>query len=301
MTQSPPRDPHAPQPSVSMALRAGTQRLTQAGISGAPRDARVLMAHVLEIGIDRLTLVGSDPISPEQDQGFQACLDRRIAREPVSHIVGQRMFYGREFTVSGDVLDPRPETETLIVEALRRPFASVLDLGTGSGAILLTLLAENPLAKGLGTDLSNAALLVAEDNAARLNLAKSARFALSDWFDKIEGRFDLIVSNPPYIAHDEMAGLAPELSYEPRMALTDEADGLTAYRAIARGVLGHLAPRGRLLVEIGPTQGAAVADLFMSAGLKGVRVLQDLDGRDRVVYGQKPNAHPRNHQILEKS
>lgn len=280
--------------TVQSVLIAGTKRLSEAGIEGGARDARLLMAHVLGLEPSRLTLVMPDPIDAEQAAAFETAIDRRVNREPVSHILGYRAFYGRRFKVSSDVLDPRPETEILISEALARPFNSVLDLGTGSGAILLTLLAEQVLAKGLGTDLSEAALGVAKENAETLGLSSRARFQKANWWDGIEGEFELIVSNPPYIALDEMPSLAPELAHEPRMALTDEADGLSAYRAIAKGARAHLAPRGRLMVEIGPTQGAAVADLFLAEGLKGVRVIADLDGRDRVVRGQAPNAHPRN-------
>ncbi|MCA0043696.1 peptide chain release factor N(5)-glutamine methyltransferase [Celeribacter litoreus] len=280
--------------TVQAALIAGTKVLAEAGIDGAPRDARLLMAHVFGIEPGRLTLVMPDPISVENVGAFNDAIARRATREPVSHILGFREFYGRRFKVTGDVLDPRPETEILISEALERPFRSVLDLGTGSGAILVTLLAEQALAKGMGTDISEAALAVARENADALGVGPRARFVPSDWWNAIEGEFDLIVSNPPYIALSEMPDLTPELGYEPRMALTDEADGLTAYRAIAEKARHFLAPRGRLIVEIGPTQGAAVADLFLEQGLKGVRVISDLDGRDRVVRAQVPNAHPRN-------
>ncbi|NVK47676.1 MAG: peptide chain release factor N(5)-glutamine methyltransferase [Rhodobacteraceae bacterium] len=282
------------QGSVQASLIAGTQRLTEAGIDGAPRDARLLMAHVLGLEPGRLTLVMPDQISADHRAAFETAIERRLAREPVSHILGYREFYGRRFQVSSDVLDPRPETEILIGEALSKPFTSVLDLGTGSGAILLTLLAEQVLAKGLATDLSEAALTVAKRNAEALGLVTRARFQQADWWDGIAGQFDLIVSNPPYIAADEMAGLSPELAHEPRMALTDEADGLMCYRAIAAGARAHLAPRGRIMVEIGPSQGAAVSDLFLAQGLKAVRVIADLDGRDRVVTAQAPNSHPRN-------
>ena len=280
--------------TVQQALVFGTRTLATAEIDGAGRDARLLMAHVLEIASDRLTLVLPDAISPEAQAAFEAAIARRVAREPVSHILGRRAFYGRVFQVTRDVLDPRPETEILIQEALTRPFTSVLDLGTGSGAILLTLLAENPLSKGLGSDLSEAALAVAQANCVTLGLGKQARFQQANWWDGLNGDFDLIVSNPPYIAAAEMPDLSPELAYEPRMALTDEADGLTAYRAIVAEARAHLVPRGRILLEIGPTQGAAVSDLLLAQGFKAVRVVADLDGRDRVVRGQVPNPHPRN-------
>lgn len=196
---------------ASAALAEGAKRLSEAGIEGAAGDARRLMAHALDTSTDRLALVLPEPMDVAALRSFNAFIDRRMSREPVSHILGKRAFYGREFAVSRDVLDPRPETETLIVEALARPFNSVLDLGTGSGAILLTLLAEQPLSKGLGTDLSQAALDVARGNAEALGLGGRARFQLADWFDGVEGAFELIVSNPPYIAAGEMAGLAPRV------------------------------------------------------------------------------------------
>ncbi|MCD1620547.1 peptide chain release factor N(5)-glutamine methyltransferase [Salipiger manganoxidans] len=263
--------------------------LAHAGVPDAARDARRLLAHALDLSPARLTLALPDPLPPEVAERFHALVARRAAREPVSHLTGRRAFYGRDFHVTPDVLDPRPETETLIGAALGRRFARVLDLGTGSGCILLTLLAERRQAKGLGTDLSDPALAVAQRNAAALGLTPRARFAQGSWWDAVdpEARFDLIVSNPPYIAQDELPGLAPEvLDHEPRMALTDDADGLSAYRVLAAGAPRHLAAGGALMVEIGPLQGDAVAGLFAAAGLCDIAVLADLDGRSRVVSGR---------------
>ena len=210
---------------------------------------------------------------------------RRCRGEPMSHILGYRDFWHHRFEVSADVLDPRPETETLVAAALEGTFERVLDLGTGSGCILLSLLAARPATLGTGTDLSSAALAVAARNAAALGVANRVTLHPSDWWDRVTGRFDLIVSNPPYIAADDMAGLQRELGFEPRMALTDGGDGLSAYRAITAEVAGHLAPGGRLMLEIGPTQGTAVRAMVQAAGLRQVQVLPDLDGRDRVVTG----------------
>ena len=274
-------------PTGAEALRTAIPRLTAAGVEGAARDARLLLAHALQIAPDRLTLHLADRLSPEAEARFEAAVNDRVRRRPVSQITGQRLFWGRSFRVTSDTLDPRPETETLIAAALETPFARVLDLGTGTGAILLTLLAERPTATGLATDASEAALAVAARNARALGLADRASFSQSDWFAGVEGRFDLIVSNPPYISEDEMADLSPEVrDWEPRLALTPGGDGLAAYRAIAAGCGAHLAPGGRLMVEIGPTQGAAVAALFAGAGLSLVRVWPDMDGRDRVVEGR---------------
>ena len=274
--------------TAAEALRHAIARLNAAGVDDPGRDARRLLAHAARIEASRVTLIAPDELSPEIAANFDALIDRRAARVPVSHLTGRRAFYGRDFEVSREVLDPRPETELLIEAALAEPFEQVLDLGTGSGCILVTLLAEEPGARGIGTDVSTGAGLVAAANAVRHGVAPRCEIRRADWLDGVTGSFDLIVSNPPYIARDEMAALAPEVrDHEPRGALTDEADGLSAYRTITRDAPRHLRPAGRLIVEIGPTQGAAVSAMFEAARLSGVTVLQDLDGRDRVVLGRK--------------
>jgi release factor glutamine methyltransferase len=273
------------------ALRRAVPRLQDAGIEDAARDARVLLAHALGIGHDRLTLKLQDDMTEPQAALYDGALAARIARQPVAQITGRRLFWGLSFRVTRDTLDPRPDTETLVAEALTQPFLKVLDLGTGTGCILLSCLKGMPIARGVGTDISDAALQVAIGNTRDLGLEARARFRKSDWFAGVTGAFDLIVSNPPYIAADEMPGLAPEVrDWEPHLALSPGGDGLDAYRTIARGAGSRLMPGGRLLVEIGPTQGAAVAGLFASAGLAEVRVLPDMDGRDRVVAAIKPGA-----------
>jgi release factor glutamine methyltransferase len=275
--------------TAALAYREAVARLTAAGLPDAARDARLLMAHALEISADRVMLALHDPMPEAAAMRLEEAVTARLARQPVSQITGQRQFWGRSFRVTRDVLDPRPETETLVAEALAAPFSRILDLGTGSGAILLTLLAERSGATGIATDLSDAALEVARGNAVALGLTDRASFLQGDWFAPISGRFDLIVSNPPYIAADEMAGLSPEVrEWEPHLALTPGGDGLDAYRSIAVGARDHLLPQGRLLVEIGPTQGAAVAALFTAAGLAQARILTDLDNRHRVVSAIAP-------------
>jgi release factor glutamine methyltransferase len=274
--------------TLSEALRAAIPRLQAAGVPDAARDARLLLAHAAGIAPDRLTLHLPDPLMPEAEVRFETALTARENRHPLSQIIGQRLFWGRRFRVTPDVLDPRPETEILVAAALEQPFFSILDLGTGSGEILLSCLADRPKASGIGTDVSAAALAVARENAAGLGLTDRAGFLISDWWQAVEGRFELIVSNPPYLAAAEMADLSPEVrDHEPHLALTPGGDGLDAYRAIAQGAPDHLAPGGRLLVEIGPTQAQAVAALFTAAGLQVTAVRQDLDGRDRVVAAQK--------------
>lgn len=272
--------------NIRAALGMATAAFHRAGIEDAGRDARKLVAHAAGIGTDRVLLHMEDDLTDAQDARFRAHVQSRLDRRPVSQIVGARLFYGREFIVTEDVLDPRPETETLVSEALSGAFDRVLDLGTGTGCILLTLLAERPDASGVGADLSAAALAVAGRNAERLGVAPRCSMVRSDWFVAVAGTFDLIVSNPPYVAADEMAALAPEVAFEPRMALTDGADGLSAYRALIAGARAHLAPGGRLMVEIGWRQARDVAAMMDAAGLTAVRIVPDLDGRDRVVEGR---------------
>ncbi len=277
--------------SAQALVSAAADRLRDAGVPDPVRDARALLAHAMGIKPARLTLVMRDPVPPPATAAFAAAIDRRAAREPVSHITGTRLFWDRAFQVTPSVLDPRPETEILIAAALETPFTHVLDLGTGSGAILLTLLAEQTGATGIGTDLSAEALAVAAKNRAALGLQDRAILCEGPWFDALPAAqsFDLIVSNPPYIAASEMPGLAPEVrDHEPAMALTDGGDGLTAYRAIAAGLWPWLAPGGRLLLEIGPTQAAAVSALLSDAGLIDVRAIADFDNRPRVITARKP-------------
>ncbi|MCF7700690.1 peptide chain release factor N(5)-glutamine methyltransferase [Loktanella sp. M215] len=274
-------------------LRQGIQTLTAAGIPDAPRDARRLAAHVMGIEASRITLIAQDTVPPGIVQLYDGIVAQRARRVPVSHLTGSRQFHGRVFEVTPDVLDPRPETEILIETALARPWRRVLDLGTGSGCILLTLLAERGNQTfGIGTDLSRAALSVAMRNAANLRLGDRVQFHAGDWLGALPvstAAFDLIVSNPPYITLDDYAALAPDVGlYEPRLALTDEGDGLGAYRRILHAAPAHLVQGGWLIVEIGPTQGPVVSDLFRTHGLTAITVSPDLDGRDRVVAGQKP-------------
>ncbi|MDB5666505.1 peptide chain release factor N(5)-glutamine methyltransferase [Cypionkella sp.] len=275
--------------SAQAALRAAIPRLTAAGIENAPRDARLLLSYAMGIAADRLTLHLPDPLTDQAQSAFDQAITARCNRQPVSQITGQRQFWGRSFKVTRDTLDPRPETEILVAEALSRPFLKMLDLGTGTGCILLSCLADMPMASGVGSDLSAKALDVAKTNAATLNLTPRAQFLQSDWLNSIPGRFDLIVSNPPYIAAAEMPDLAPEvLQWEPHAALTPGGDGLDAYRAIAAQAPARLLAGGRLILEIGPSQAHVVSMLLADRGLENIRVLQDMDGRNRVVCAQKP-------------
>ena len=279
--------------TLAEALAQGAASLRAAGIDGAERDARALLAAAAGIDRGRLTLHLPDALPEAAAQRFFGMIRDRAARRPVSHILGGRLFFDRWFRVTPDVLDPRPETEVLVRLALQQSFADLLDLGTGSGCIAISLLAERPQATGLATDISPGALAVAGANARHHDVQHRLRLVRGDWFGAVDGRFDLIVSNPPYIAAAEIPGLAPEVrDHEPPGALTDGADGLSAYRAIAARVLAHLDPGGRLLLEIGAAQGAAVSRILEAAGLDEVTLHTDLDGRNRIVSARAPAAAP---------
>jgi release factor glutamine methyltransferase len=271
--------------TVAETLRTGTARLAAAGVDGAARDARLLMAEALGLAPGRLVLALPDAIAAGPAQAFDAMVTERTRRRPVSQILGRRSFWGRDFEVTADVLDPRPETETLIAAALGGPPpASILDLGTGSGAILLTLLAEWPGATGFGIDTSTATLAVAERNAARFGLAARAVFRRGDWLENLEGRYDLIVCNPPYIAFDALHELSADVrEWEPHAALTPGPTGLESYHAIAPRLAGHLASGGRALFEIGAGQAEVASAVFAAAGFGHIEVHRDFDGRERVI------------------
>ena len=271
------------------ALVSASRRLAEAGQAGAAGDARRLLAFAMGLAPDRLTLALQDDLTPEAEAAFEAAITARLAHQPVSQITGSRLFWGREFRVTRDTLDPRPETEILVATALEQPITKVLDLGTGTGCILISLLKDMPFAAGTAADLSEAALAIARDNAERHGVDTRAGFVCSDWYSRIDGRFDLIVSNPPYIGADEMAGLSRDVhDWEPHLALTPGGDGLDAYRQIARGAGARLMAGGRIGLEIGPTQAEAVSHMLRAEGFTHIEVRQDLDGRDRVVLAQKP-------------
>ena len=265
-------------------LRDAVALLRAGGIEGGARDARLLLAGAMGIAAGRLTVELGGPVAPGVARAFGPMLDARLARKPVSHILGRRAFWSGEFEVTEATLAPRPETEMIVEQALAGRCSTILDLGTGTGCIAISLLGERPDARATATDIDPETLTVAARNAARHGVADRLHLLRADWFAGVEGRFDLIASNPPYIAAAELTGLSPEVrDHEPARALSDGADGLTAYRAIAAGAAAHLTPGGRLLVEIGAGQAAEVCALFATAGFGDLRVHPDLDGRDRVV------------------
>lgn len=265
-------------------LKQAYAELRAAHIETPERDVRKLASVAFDIALDRMTLMSDYSPSPEQIEKFDTFILQRLSRKPVARIIGRRQFWGREFEISPDVLDPRGDTETVILEALKQPAKHVLDLGTGSGVLAITLLSEWPEATGLASDISRAALEMAQKNAATYGLKERLRFCVSNWFDTISDQFDLIVSNPPYIAESELSDLSPEVScFDPRIALSPGKDGLAAYRVIAQNARNHLMPDGRIIVEIGSAQAAAVSEIFTQNGYHEIECLKDLDGKDRVI------------------
>ena len=269
-------------------LALGQQKLKQADIDTAGRDARLLAAAAMDINTAQVTLKALDHVSQQQQDHFESMIEQRRSFKPVSRILGKRQFWNRWFEISPDVLDPRGDSEVLVNLALQQKADRILDLGTGSGILALTLLSEWPDALAVGADICEKALLIAQRNAAQLEVSDRFQAQKSDWFEAIGGQFDLIVSNPPYIGEDEIPHLDPDVRlYDPMIALSPGRDALQAYQNIARDAIGYLKPDGRLLVEIGFRQGEAVRELFASNGLKEIKIIQDLNGRDRVVRAIK--------------
>jgi len=269
------------------------RRLQAAGVDSPVIDARLLVEAAA--GATRADILAEPrrPLSAEQSQALEAYVARRERREPVSHILGAKGFWKIMLRVTPAVLTPRPDTETILdlvlpMFAEHEAFA-LLDLGVGSGAILLAILAERPAARGLGIDISEEAIAVARENAANLGLAARTALLRGDWTAGLDAdNFDLVVSNPPYVRSGDIAGLAPEVrDHEPRLALDGGPDGLDAYRRLAPEIVRVLKPGGHFAVEIGPDQSDAVEALFSAAGAEGVAVTDDLAGRRRVVSGRK--------------
>ena len=265
----------------------GKDLLQKANIEEFETDAWLLLEAAAKCTRNDLFLQGNKPLTKEQETLYKEYLERRSRRIPVQHILGVQCFCGLDFIVTPDVLCPRLDTEVLIEEALKRigPGSSILDMCTGSGCIILTLLHFVKNCKGTGADLSEKALAVAKQNAAKLG--KECTFIHSDLFENIEGRFDVIISNPPYIATKEIEALEPEVrEHEPMMALDGKKDGLYFYRKIVSVSVNYLNPEGWLLFEIGYDQGKALSEMMKSAGYCQVQVIKDLAGLDRVVIGK---------------
>ena len=263
-------------------------RLAEAGVDTPHLDARLLIKHVFSVSDSDIIAGHGIELLPEIMAQLEALTERRVQGEPISRILAQREFWSLPFKVTKDVLDPRPDTETLVEVVLKSYRGSypeqILDLGTGSGCILLSLLHEWPEAQGIGVDISMAALRVAEDNAVQLHLEQRAGFACSDWGQGVRTKFDLVVSNPPYIPDADIANLSPEVkNHDPLLALKGGQDGLKCYRSIIMELKSLLNPGGKAFLEIGYQQAADIQRIVEDTGLSLKHVHPDIAGIPRVV------------------
>jgi release factor glutamine methyltransferase len=283
--------------SISDAVHMLVQALRLADIDSPEADARLLIGHAMHLDRAQLIAQSDRILEAREAAAIKGLCERRLKREPIARIFGRKEFWNLTLVLDPSVLVPRPETETVVEAALdfvvrgglRNEKLRLLDIGTGSGALLLALLSELPNAAGIGTDLRSAALQVAQSNAERNGLAARCSFVACDIVTGIAGPFDLIVSNPPYIARGEIAALAAEVrDYDPTLALDGGLDGLHAYRAIAAQTGPLLAPGGRLIVELGAGQQPAVHALFTKAGLTVRAVTPDLAGIPRALTASLP-------------
>jgi release factor glutamine methyltransferase len=276
--------------SIGVAWRQVRDRFRAAGLDTPELDARLIAQHVF--GLDAMALVRRErePISDEWATELERAALRRLAGEPVSRIIGEREFWGLKFTLNEATLDPRPETEQLVAEALalaeHRPLLRILDLGTGTGAIAISILSALPKARAIATDIAEGALDAARKNAERHGVAGRLDLRQGAWWQAVPHTelFDLIVSNPPYIASEQVGTLQPEVRlFDPKLALDGGWDGLEAYRAIATQAARRLNPGGVVLLEIGATQADTVSRIFSRAGFSRIEVQKDLAGLDRLV------------------
>ncbi|ETR77487.1 N5-glutamine S-adenosyl-L-methionine-dependent methyltransferase [Afipia sp. P52-10] len=283
--------------TLDAARRELARQFRDAGLDSPELDARLLVGAATGLDLTGLATAATRTLQADEAVRLAAFADRRHAHEPVARILGEKEFWGLSLTLSAETLVPRADTETVVEAALELIRSAgpidpprIADIGTGSGAILLALLSELPDATGIGTDISAGALKTAQANAEKLALAARARFIPCDYTDKLEGPFDLIVSNPPYIKRGEIAHLAAEVrEHDPRRALDGGSDGLVAYRAIAPEIARLLEPGGAFAIEVGQGQADEVADLMQSMGLHTIRPHRhDLSGIPRVVWGRKP-------------
>ena len=281
-----------PDMTIAQARRALADAFRQAGLDSPELDARLLAGHALALDHAGLAAESTRRLDGSAARALAALAARRLRREPIARILGTKEFWGLTLRITEATLVPRPETETVVEAALaaidsggpRTRAMRIADLGTGSGALLIALLSELPDARGVGTDVSAEALVVARDNARRLGLAARAQFAACDFGAALVGGFDLVVCNPPYVASGAIGGLAPEVQCDPRRALDGGPDGLSCYRALAGQARRLLKPAGDLVVELGVGQERAVAALFRSAGLAPAPARGDLGGIPRALH-----------------
>jgi len=290
----------APSMTIAQARRALTDAFRQAELDSPELDARLLVGHALGLDHTGLTIEGGRRLDGDAAHALARLAARRLDREPVARILGVKEFWGLPLRLNDATLVPRPETETVVEAALaaidsagpRNRALRIADLGTGSGALLIALLTELPNASGIGTDMSREALAAARDNAGRLGVAPRAEFTICDFAAALTGSFDLVVSNPPYIATTDIDTLSPEVRHDPRPALDGGPDCLACYRTIAGQVPRLLKPHGDLVVELGTGQESAVATLFRAAGLAPSPAHPDLSGVPRALQARVATMTP---------
>jgi release factor glutamine methyltransferase len=290
----------APAPNdmtLSVLLREAARCLEKAGIENAPLDVRLIAAFVLGCTRAQLALDPHRDLSPAMREGFDALLRRRLAGEPLSHILGRREFWSLDFEVTSDTLAPRPESECLINIALtllpeREAPYHLLDLGTGTGCLILSLLNELPRAQGLGIDISAAALDVARRNAVRLSLDGRMRWRETSWLNGITETFDLILCNPPYLSRHEIDKGRRELAFEPRLALDGGEDGLEAYRRLLPGLKSCLCSEAHVVFEINAMQAEEVSELLTQNHFRVLAIHHDLAGLERCIVAGLPRFTP---------
>lgn len=267
----------------------GRERLKEVGISNGARESKKILAFVTNHEYSALNWMQEFKISKELKFKFIALIEQRVSGAPISKIIGKRLFFNSEFFVNENVLDPRPETEVVVSVALEKNFSTVLDLGTGTGCIVISLLKERPDVVGVSVDISKECLNVAKKNAETNGVLDRVKFIHSDWFSNVTSRFDLIVSNPPYIGLSELKDLSREVkNFDPKVALFGGRDGLNCYEAIFNDVSRFLNPGGRLITEVGYAQSSIVKKFFLNSGFIDIKVTKDLDLNNRVVSGHLP-------------
>ena len=273
--------------TYDQARRGAAQRLAQAGCASAQFDARVLLQAVTDMDAGGLITQGNQAMPSPVKAIYDAYIERRSSHEPVAYILGEKEFWSLTFKVNEHVLIPRPETEGAVeialdlIEGVKSP--RIIDVGTGSGAILISILSERPDARGLGVDISKAALGIAAKNSVLNGVQERCTFQVSNFLDAIDEQYDLIVSNPPYIDAAAMEALPQDVCYEPDVALAGGDDGLAAYRAIISDLPRVLKKGGVIVFEIGFDQGVSVSALLKASGLKDIKIIADLAEHDRIV------------------
>lgn len=273
--------------SLQQKLNEGRALLLKKGCESAPLDAKLIMSYVTNLSKVELIIRSEDSLSAENCALYDALIKKRATGYPIAYILGFKEFWGFNLKVSPDVLIPRPDTETLVEQALTFDFKSVLDMGTGSGAVILAIKHERSQCRAYACDISDTALQIAKENAKNLHL--EVVFKKSSWFEAYqEQRFDLIVSNPPYIREGDVHLAQSSLPFEPQNALVSGSDGLRDIQLIIKNSLTHLNAGGHLLLEHGYDQGAMVRELFHESHYVGVKTVKDLGQNDRVTIGRIP-------------